>query len=80
MSNINSFIGIRFISTHEFVCYENQIVIIPGVLTQMKFNEFMKLNRSKMMLLDFLNLDLKFSIFFSIMKVGYKPKQYKLQL
>lgn len=30
----------------------------------MKFNKFMKLNGSKMMLLVFLNLDLKFSIFF----------------
>lgn len=31
----------------------------------MKFNKFMKLNGSKMMLLVFLNLDLKFSIFFN---------------
>lgn len=33
MSNVNSLIGIRFTLTHEFVCYENQTVIIPEVLT-----------------------------------------------
>lgn len=28
---LSSLIVLKFISTHELVCYENQIVIIPGV-------------------------------------------------